>query len=430
MDALTVGKTIASLRHGAGMTQAILSDKLGVSDKTVSKWENGQGFPDVTLFPLIASIFGVSVDYLMNGSRRGIAIAGNIVADVVKNIDVYPDAGMLAYVSDISTAVGGCVPNTAIDLVKIDRSLSVSAIGRVGEDENGRYIVSELRRSGVNVDRIRFSDKTCTSFCDVMSMPSGERTFFHKKGANAEFSPDDIDLNALNCDILHIGYILLLDRFDEEDHEYGTVMARFLSEVQKRGIKTSIDVVSDSTADYKKKIAPVLKYCDYAIMNEIEATSIWNLDPRHADGTLDRKNIQLAMEKMVEAGVSGKVVIHCREACFSLDSDTREFTTVGAFDIPLDLIRGRVGAGDAFCAGCLYGLYNSFSDREMLEFATGAASCNLFEVNSVDGMRTKSEIMNHIQKMIKQTGFIKIKIMIEKWTKEQTKIIIEHYKKG
>lgn len=396
MDAITVGNTIASLRRGAGFTQATLAERLVVSDKTVSKWENGQGFPDVTLFPMLANVFGVSVDYLMSGSRRGIAIAGNIVADVVKNIDVYPKAGMLAYLSDISTAVGGCVPNTAIDLARIDRSLPVSAIGRVGEDENGRYIVSELRRNGVCVDKIKFSHNTCTSFCDVMSMPSGERTFFHKKGANAEFSPEDIDLDTLSCDIFHIGYILLLDKFDEDDKEFGTVMARFLSEVQKRGIKTSIDVVSDSTADYKRKIAPVLKYCDYAIMNEIESCSIWGLDPRCADGSLNRDNVRLAMEKMADAGVRGKIVIHCREACFSLDSVTRELVEVESFDIPQELIRGRVGAGDAFCAGCLYGLYNGFSDKEMLEFATGAASCNLFEANSVDGMRTKNEILKLI----------------------------------
>ena len=68
---------------------------------------------------------------------------------------------------------------TAIDLAKMDKTLPVSAIGCVGEDENGRYIVSELRRNGVNVDRIKFSDKTCTNFFDVMSTPSGERTFFH-----------------------------------------------------------------------------------------------------------------------------------------------------------------------------------------------------------------------------------------------------------
>ena len=333
----------------------------------------------------------------MMGQGRGITVAGNIVADIVKNIDVYPEVGMLTYVSDIKNAVGGCVPNTAIDLSRIDRNLPVNAIGKVGNDENGRYIVSELRKNGINVDGISYSYKSCTSFCDVMSMPSGERTFFHKKGANAEFSPDDIELCSLNCDIFHIGYILLLDQFDADDAEYGTVMARTLREVQKKGIKTSIDVVSYSTADYKKKIAPCLKYCNYAIMNEIESCSIWSLKPRFEDGTLNRDSVRQAMQNMANAGVRDKVVVHCREACFCLDCTSGAFTEVKSFDIPRELIKGRVGAGDAFCAGCLYALYSGFSDRDMLEFATGCASCNLFEANSVDGMRPKNEILKLIE---------------------------------
>ena len=67
--------------------QKDLAEKIGCSEKAVSKWENGQSFPDVTLFPRLANLFGVSVDELMNDGKNGIAIAGNIIADVVKNID-------------------------------------------------------------------------------------------------------------------------------------------------------------------------------------------------------------------------------------------------------------------------------------------------------------------------------------------------------
>ena len=56
------------------------------------------------------------------------------------------------------------------------------------------------------------------------------------------------------------------------------------------------------------------------------------------------------------------------------------------------MIKGKVGAGDSYCAGCLYGLYNGYSDREILEFASAAAICNLFAENSIDGMLKKSEI--------------------------------------
>lgn len=339
----------------------------------------------------------------MNGKcKKGIVIAGNIVADVVKNIDVYPKQGMLANISEVSHAVGGCTPNTAIDIAKIDRSVPLSAIGKVGNDENGKYIISQLQKNGINTDGISVSDKNPTSFSDVMSIPSGERTFFHNKGANAEFSPEDIDIESLNCSIFHIGYIFLLDKFDEEDETYGTVMARFLHDVQKTGIKTSIDVVSDSTGDYAKKIIPALKYSDYAIMNEIESCLIWNLDPRTEDDKVNVKNIRLAMEKMAECGVREKIIVHCKEAAFLLDVKSGNFTSVASLKIPKEEIKGSVGAGDAFCAGSLYGIYSEYSDKQILEFASAAAACNLFASNSIDGMKSKegiSDVMNKYERL-------------------------------
>ena len=70
MNEAKVGARIAALRTERKMTQAELAEKLGVSDKAVSKWELGGCYPDVTMFPLIADIFGVSVDYLMRGGSR------------------------------------------------------------------------------------------------------------------------------------------------------------------------------------------------------------------------------------------------------------------------------------------------------------------------------------------------------------------------
>ncbi len=392
MDAKSIGNTIAELRKKNNMTQLQLAEMLSVSDKAVSKWENGQGYPDVTVFPKLASLFGISIDHLMLGERKGIAIAGNIITDIVKSIDCYPEKGMLAYVSDVSYAVGGCVPNTAIDLAKIDRSLPVSAIGMVGNDEYGRFIISQLLKHGVNVDSVSYSHDKPTSYCDVMSMPSSERTFFHQKGANAQFSPEHINIDTLNCDILHAGYILLLDKFDAPDNEYGTVMARFLDSVQKKGIKTSIDVVSDSTANYGEKIIPALKYCNYVIINEIECCRIWGIEP------YTKENIKLSMQKVKEAGVKDKIIVHSKKISFVLDVATNEFTELGSLCIPDSEIKGSVGAGDAFCAACLYGLYNGYSDLQLLEFASSAAACNLFEVNSIDGMKNKYEIMETAKK--------------------------------
>ncbi|MBQ7094913.1 MAG: helix-turn-helix domain-containing protein [Clostridia bacterium] len=392
MDAKIVGATIAALRKRAGKTQAELAAALSVSDKTISKWEGGHGYPEITQFPALANLFGVTVDYLMSGERKGIAIAGNILLDQIKAIDEYPKEGMLCNISSISRSVGGCVPNTAINLAKIDRSIPITAYGRIGDDEQGRYVAGQMSAYGINVDKLCVDSDAPTSFTDVMSVRGAERTFFHARGTNALFGPEDVDLSTLNCSMFHIGYILLLDRFDAEDAEYGTVMARFLHDLQERGIKTSYDVVSDSAGNYKAKIVPAMKYTDYAISNEIECCTAWDLDPRNADGSLNIENIRKAMELAAEAGVREKVIVHCKEAGFLLNAVTGEFTIVPSLKIPKSEMVGSVGAGDAYCSGCLYAIYNKLEDAEILKFASAAAACNLFAANAVDGMRTKNEI--------------------------------------
>lgn len=61
----TLGMMIASLRKDNGMTQAELADKMGVTDKAVSKWERDLSCPDVSSLPRLAEIYGISVDQLM-----------------------------------------------------------------------------------------------------------------------------------------------------------------------------------------------------------------------------------------------------------------------------------------------------------------------------------------------------------------------------
>ena len=61
------GATITKLRKRNRMTQAALAKSLNVSDKAISKWETGLGYPEITLLPRIAAVFGVTIDYLITG---------------------------------------------------------------------------------------------------------------------------------------------------------------------------------------------------------------------------------------------------------------------------------------------------------------------------------------------------------------------------
>lgn len=69
MNQVKFGKFLASLRKHSGITQEALGEKLGVSNKTVSRWENGRNLPDIEMLPILAGMFHVSVDELLDGER-------------------------------------------------------------------------------------------------------------------------------------------------------------------------------------------------------------------------------------------------------------------------------------------------------------------------------------------------------------------------
>ena len=66
----TLGKRIAAQRREKGLKQDELAEKLGVSPQAVSKWENDQTCPDISILPQLAKILGISVDTLLTGDEQ------------------------------------------------------------------------------------------------------------------------------------------------------------------------------------------------------------------------------------------------------------------------------------------------------------------------------------------------------------------------
>lgn len=67
MNSYVTGNTIKTLREKKNLTQKDLADKLGVSDKTISKWETGKGYPDISLMEALASALSISIVELLTG---------------------------------------------------------------------------------------------------------------------------------------------------------------------------------------------------------------------------------------------------------------------------------------------------------------------------------------------------------------------------
>ena len=323
---------------------------------------------------------------------KKLTIAGNALADVIKRIDAYPSPGMLCKIGEIVRGVGGSVPNTGIDLKTLDpQGIEVKAIARLGKDENGAFIKKVLSSRGVDISGITEDDALATSFTDVMTLPNGDRTFFTAPAASSVFCEKDIDFDSLDCDIFHIGYLLLLDALDAPDEEYGTKMARLLKRVQDKGIRTSIDVVSGEGGRFREIVVPALRYCDYVVINEVEASLVTGCEIRKGD-KIDLSAMKQACEELKALGVKRVASVHCPEVGVAL-GEKGEYAVVPSLDLPKGYISGAVGAGDAFCAGMLYAFLTDMPLVKALELASCAAACNLSSTDSIGGARSLAETL-------------------------------------
>lgn len=70
MNQIEIGKFIATLRKENNMTQRNLAERLGVTDRAISKWENGRGLPEVSLMKSLCEVFDISIDELLNAERN------------------------------------------------------------------------------------------------------------------------------------------------------------------------------------------------------------------------------------------------------------------------------------------------------------------------------------------------------------------------
>ena len=305
---------------------------------------------------------------------KSIAVAGVILVDKINNLNSYPKCGELSKINSVSFSTGGCVPNVAIDIKKAMPQINVKAIGNIGNDENGTFVLQTLSSNGVDCSMV----KTCndkTSFTEVMSVIGGQRTFFTYAGANSLFGYSDIDFDNLNAKILHLGYFLLLDKIDSGDGE------KILKKAKELGIETSIDLITENS-DRFSLVIPCLKYTDNLIINESEAGSLAGIIPTES-------NLEEIALKLKSMGVNNRVIIHTPK--LSVCASNNGVTKFSSYNVPPNLIKGTTGAGDAFCSGALIGIYLNKSDAEILELGSALAVTSLFENDATSGIKTIEE---------------------------------------
>lgn len=311
-----------------------------------------------------------------NKNKTGIVVAGTVIVDKINEISAYPSSGELAQIRSIQNAIGGCVPNVAVDIKRIDPALEVGTAGTIGNDEDGALVVETLQGAGVSTEGLTVLSGEKTSITHVMSVPGGQRTFFTYAGAGAKFGSEHVRFEKDCPKILHLGYFLLLERVDNGEG------LKILQKAKGIGIETSIDLVSENSDRYAL-VKPCLPYTDYLIINELEAGKLTGIAP-------SVENLEKMALTLKEMGVQKKVIIHMPECAVCAGEDG--CICVPSYQIPDGYIKGTTGAGDAFCAGALVGIYHGWTDEDILTFASGSAVMALGSADATSGLCSMDEI--------------------------------------
>ena len=116
----TIGMRIQQARKQKGFTQSELADKLYVSAQAVSKWENDQASPDITMLSSLSEILGVTIDYLINGQKESETV---LKVEEKKNIE---DLILKVKILDGETKVNINLPLVLLTIVNdLDSLISV-----------------------------------------------------------------------------------------------------------------------------------------------------------------------------------------------------------------------------------------------------------------------------------------------------------------
>jgi len=325
--------------------------------------------------------------------RNGIVCAGNWIVDRVKIIDRLPGKGMLGNIISETLCTGGAPFNVLVDLAKMGVDFPLAGLGVIGNDGGREFIRSVCAPLKIDISNLVVLEGTSTSYTDVMTEAgTGVRVFYHYRGANARFAPEHVPVKKLKFKIFHLGYLLLLDGMDEPDPECGTVAARLLKNVREAGIKTSVDVVSEESDRFHKIVPAALPYADYLILNEIEAGRTTGHKVRDGKGRLIPRAIADSVAALQERGNMELVAVHMPEGAYMCTRDGKKYSR-GSLKLPANYIKGTVGAGDAFCAGMLYGLHEGWTAAKTLNLGSCAAAACLAQAGATDGLLPLNKVM-------------------------------------
>ncbi|MGI9137271.1 MAG: carbohydrate kinase family protein, partial [Candidatus Nanopelagicales bacterium] len=309
-------------------------------------------------------------------NRSGVLCVGTAIVDVGKVIEAYPVLDHLVIIDEVFMSTGGAALNLSSDLRYLGAQFPVAVLAAIGEDENGRYILDECLRLGVERSAISVLPDVVTSFTDAMvEREGGRRTFFHYLGANAQLDASGFDIEGSSFRILHVGIPGLHPLMDAVRSDGSNGWADLMRRARRAGIHVNLELTSLAPEKVREVALPFLGHCDTVIINELEAGALTGIESEApgADGPVDWASLESMARGLIELGVQSMAVVHFPAGAVAATADGRMIRQ-GSVRVPLNLLRSTTGAGDAFASGVLLGIHDGLEVEECLELGVAAAA--------------------------------------------------------
>jgi ribokinase len=296
---------------------------------------------------------------------------GALNVDKLFKVNMIAAAEEESFITDFAESCGGSAANAVVGLVRL--GCKVGFVGRVADDREGKMLLEEFRKEGVDINGITVAKQgrsgTVMGFVDE----SGERALYIDSGANDEVELDEkIKKYASQTDFLHLTSFVGEKSFQTQKKIVGM-------------LPEDVRVSFDPGALYARKGLAALK-------SIVEKASVLMPNARELKSLTGVADYERGAKAMVRKGVEVVAVKLGSKGCYVTDG--KQSQHVEAFKV--DVV-DTTGAGDAFCAGFLYGLIRDKSLEECGRIGNFVASRCIERMGARPGLPTlKDLIKNHL----------------------------------
>ncbi len=294
-----------------------------------------------------------------------VLVVGELNADLILRGDVTPAFGQVEKLIDEATlTIGSSSAIFACGAARL--GLRVAFIGKVGDDEFGRFTLRELNQRGIDAGGVVIDRAIPTGLSVILSRPS-DRAILTHLGSIAALRFDEIDLSFLSrVRHLHLGSFYLLDALRSD-------VPRLFDEAKARGLTISIDTNYDPTEKWEGGLREALQRVDVFLPNETELLAITHED-----------SIEAGLDRLVEIPIVA-VKLGARGAMAQHGSEI-----VQTDSIPVKVV-DTTGAGDSFDAGFIFAYLAGQDLAQALRLACACGSLSTRAAGGTAAQATMSE---------------------------------------